>query len=248
MAPGTASAPNIAPRMGAVAGVNSSGVAIPRASYEYEVCYKCHSGPAAVSSQPGVVTRQIVQKDTRLQFQPNAVSFHPVQIAGRSDDVPSLIPTLTTASMIYCSDCHASDTSPAGGGTGPAGPHGSSFSPLLAAQYDRMDNATESAASYALCYKCHERSSILANQSFTSHSKHIVDKNTPCSICHDAHGISSAQGTATNHSRLINFDISVVQADPVTGRREFVQTGPRSGQCFLSCHGSAHSPKSYPAQ
>jgi hypothetical protein len=149
--------------------------------------------------------------------------------------------------MIYCSDCHSSDSSPAAGGTGPKGPHGSSFSPLLSAQYDQVDNTAESVAAYALCYKCHERSSILGNESFSGHALHIVNNNTPCSVCHDSHGVSSAQGTATNHARLMNFDITVVQPDPVTGRREFVQTGPRSGECYLSCHGSAHSPKTYPA-
>jgi len=97
-----------------------------------------------------------------------------------------------------------------------------------------------------MCYRCHERSSILSDQSFVGHQRHIVNDRTPCSVCHDAHGISSAQGNATNNSKLINFDISVVQPDPVSGRMEYRSLGPRMGECFLSCHGVAHSPLAYP--
>src|SRR5581483_11809040 len=65
--------------------------------------------------------------------------------------------------------------------------------------------------------------------------------------CHDSHGISSTQGTPLNNSALINFDTTVVTPDPVTGKLEYDRLGPRAGQCFLSCHGVAHSPLSYPS-
>jgi hypothetical protein len=48
-----------------------------------------------------------------------------------------------------------------------------------------------------------------------------------------------------NNAALMNFDISIVQPDPVTHRREFRQTGAGQGECFLNCHGVAHSPKTY---
>jgi predicted CXXCH cytochrome family protein len=248
MGRGTAAAPNIPPTLGAISGINTAGALIPRASFEYEVCNKCHSGPGAQNANPITnISRQVVQTDTRLEFSPSSISFHPVQAPGKSADVPSLIPTLNSASMIYCSDCHASDTSPAAGGTGARGPHGSNISPLLALPYDRTDNIAESAAAYALCYKCHERTSILGNESFSGHSKHIVDQNTPCSICHDPHGIPAAQGNAVNHAHLINFDTTIVQRDRVTGRLEYQTMGDRAGTCYLTCHNVDHSPKSYPA-
>jgi hypothetical protein len=50
-----------------------------------------------------------------------------------------------------------------------------------------------------------------------------------------------------NHAHLINFDVGVVRPDPATGRLEYQTTGDRSGACYLTCHGVAHSPKSYPA-
>jgi hypothetical protein len=53
------------------------------------------------------------------------------------------------------------------------------------------------------------------------------------------------------NSHLINFDTSVVQAEPVTGKLEYVTHGIRSGECTLSCHGAAHGGAgggaSYPA-
>lgn len=238
----TAVAPTISPKLGAVAGVNAAGATITKAQYEYEVCFKCHSTQNA--SQP-TITRQIVQNDVRLQVAAAAVSFHPIEVAGKNANVPSLRPGLTTGSMIYCTDCHSSDTGTVAGGGGANGPHGSNNTPLLVAPYSTLDNSAESSVAYALCYRCHERSSIIGNQSFPAHSLHVVDRQTPCSVCHDSHGISSAQGTSTNHAHLINFDINIVQRDPVSGLLEYRMTGSGSGQCYLTCHGVPHSPKSY---
>jgi hypothetical protein len=188
-----------------------------------------------------------VQLDTSLEFAQSAISSHPVEAPGKATDVPSLRPGLTTASVIYCSDCHATDGGKLTGGPEPAGPHGSNVTPLLAAPYETQDGTSESASAYALCYACHERTSILGNNSFSGHSSHVVQQKTPCSVCHDSHGIPSGQGSATNHAHLINFDTTVVQRDPVSGLLEYRMTGTRTGTCYLSCHGVAHSPKSYPS-
>jgi hypothetical protein len=175
------------------------------------------------------------------------VSYHPVVAAGKNMDVPSLTPPYTTASIIGCTDCHGSDTSRASGSTGANGPHGSNAEPLLLAPYETLDGTTESTVTYALCYRCHERSTILTSPTFPQHLTHVVNDRTPCSVCHDAHGISSAQGNAMTNSKLINFDTSVVTPDPVTGRLEYRSLGGRAGQCFLSCHGVPHSPLAYPS-
>jgi predicted CXXCH cytochrome family protein len=235
-------APIISPRLGRIDGVNIAGAAVPRAQYEYEVCFKCHDNAQAV--QP-LISRVIVQQNTRLKFEASAVSSHPVTTSGKDSDVPSLRPGLTTASVIYCTDCHSSDT--AVGATGPKGPHGSNVRGLLTAGYETADNTPESANAYALCYRCHDRSVMLNSPTFPQHNSHVVNDQTPCSVCHDPHGISSAQGNMTNASHLINFDTTVVTRDPVTQRLEYQRTGTRSGQCFLSCHGVAHSPKAYPS-
>jgi predicted CXXCH cytochrome family protein len=245
MQTGTAAAPLISPKLGKVSGTTAAGGQTIAAQFEHEVCFKCHSDSAIVEPR---IPRQIVQNNTRLEFVASAVSFHPVTAAGKNTDVPSLRSgALTSASLIYCTDCHSSDTGKTAGGSGPSGPHGSSASPLLVAAYATTDNTPESAATYALCYRCHDRTSILNNESFSGHSLHVQQQNTPCSVCHDAHGISSTQGTAANHAHLMNFDTSVVFPDPLTGRIEYRSLGPRTGECTLSCHGVAHSPKQYPA-
>jgi predicted CXXCH cytochrome family protein len=236
---------------GRIGGVNASGSAIKTASYEHEVCFTCH-GETSKRPSRSVITRQIPRSNTRLEFSPGSVSYHPVGAPGRNPDVPSLKPGWTTASTMSCSSCHGSDTgrpvagASTGGGSGPSGVHGSNFAPILRARYDTADFTTESAHAYALCYSCHERGDILSDRSFKGHRKHIVDLRTPCAACHTAHGIPSGQGSASANSNLINFSTSIVRPDRATGRLEFRDSGVFSGACFLSCHGENHSPKRYP--
>ena len=146
-----------------------------------------------------------------------------------------------------CTDCHDSDTGPKAPtpGTGPAGPHGSSFKHLLAGRYD-MDNSntTESASAYALCYKCHDRTIVLSTTPFREHDRHIRSENASCSICHDPHGISGAQGTTLNNAHLVNFDKRFVTPSS-SGLLKFEQTGAGRGRCYLTCHGDNHNPESY---
>lgn len=243
MGSGRGVAPGIHPNLGQIAGLNASGSPVTRAQSEYEVCFSCH---ADNNTRTPAVPRRIAQNNTRLEFSPSAVSFHPVETARQNPDVPSLRTGWTTSSLVYCSDCHTSDTSHAMGGSGPDGVHGSNAAPILAANYQTDDQFSESPTAYALCYRCHDRAAILNDTSFKEHKKHIVEERTSCSVCHDSHGISNSQGNAINNSNLINFDARVVLPDPVTGRLEFRDTGLYRGECYLSCHGEAHSPERYP--
>ena len=145
---------------------------------------------------------------------------------------------MTVATIIYGTDCHNSDSK-----SGTKGPHGSNYPNLLAYRYETSDFTQENESSYALCYHCHSRNSILNDESFTKHRIHL-EEEIPCSACHDAHGISSAQGTSSNNSHLINFDISIVKENS-SGRLEFQDTGTFSGRCYLKCHGKEHSPEEY---
>jgi predicted CXXCH cytochrome family protein len=245
MSGGAAPAPASPLNFGRARGASTSGSTVAAASQEFEVCFRCHGDTNVEIST--WIARQIVQTNTRLEFQLSAVSYHPVLGPGRNSDVPSLLAPLTESSVILCSDCHGSDTSRKAGGSGPDGVHGSNESPLLLERYERRDFTPESSAAYALCYRCHVRdgfNGILQDASFP-HRVHVVDNRTPCSACHDAHGISSAQGNRVNNSHLINFDTSIVFPDPVTGRLEYVSTGTFSGSCTLTCHGVPHSPKGY---
>lgn len=235
---GTATAPDIQPQMGHVSGISASGGNLAVANYQFEVCFKCHADNAVVDP---FISRQIVQNNTRYEFEPTAASFHPVEAPGKNNDVPSLLPGWTTSSIIYCNDCHNSDN----GTLGPDGVHGSNEEPLLRYRYETTDYTNESASTYELCYSCHDRDSILNDESFDEHRKHIREEDAPCSACHDAHGISSLQGNSTNNSHLINFDLNIVQADSGTGMLKFEDLGNRRGRCWLKCHGERHSPESY---
>jgi predicted CXXCH cytochrome family protein len=219
-----------------VSGVTASGLNIDHSKFLYEICFKCHGD--AVTSPRSEISRQLDQHNTRLEFQTSNPSFHPIVGPRRNQDVVSLIPPLRIGSVISCIDCHNSDDSRFAGGSGANGPHGSIHEPLLVANYDTDDFTIETADSYALCYQCHSRQSILNNESFPLHRLHIVDERTPCSVCHDAHGVYRGQGNAENNASLINFDRSVVT--PAVGRLQFQDTGRMSGNCTLACHGVLH--------
>ncbi|NIA12671.1 MAG: hypothetical protein GWP08_01230 [Nitrospiraceae bacterium] len=238
-----ANAPLVSGALERVEGVSLGGADTTTARYQYEVCFRCHADGANVPAP--AIRRQIHQPNLRLKFQMDNPSAHPVAGPGQNPDVPSLIYPWTENSQIYCTDCHASDSGPNAGGAGAAGPHGSVWPFLLEREYRTADYTAESYQSYALCYKCHDRASILSDASFKRHRRHIVDLDTPCSVCHDPHGISATQGNAQNNTHLINFDTTIVSGDMHTGTPRFEDLGTNRGRCFLSCHGRRHSPKGY---
>jgi len=230
-------APQISGANQGVKGINTVAQQISEATNQYEICFKCHADYNVITTLP--VTRQIAQLNTRLEFDTSNPSYHPVETAGKNPNVPSLLNPYTTTTKIFCTDCHNNDDF-----SGPRGPHGSNNRYLLRKSYTTQDMTTESSTAYALCYACHSRASILGDQSFKEHKKHIVDKKTPCSACHDPHGISSTQGNFLNNSHLINFDVTIVRPDD-QGRLRFEDQGTFKGRCYLTCHGKNHNPKGY---
>jgi predicted CXXCH cytochrome family protein len=237
-----ASAPAVGGTQLGVPGVSTSGLAKAAADFSYEICYKCHADNNVKSFVP--ITRQLSQINTRLEFDLTNPSYHPVEGVGNNPNVPSLISPYTETSVIYCTDCHNSDSSADTGGPGPDGPHGSMYSPILEQNYSTLDNNTESVFEYALCYKCHDRESILGDDSFANHDEHVTEEDSPCSACHDPHGVSATQGNSVNNSHLINFDLNIV-APNESGLLMFEDLGTFRGQCYLSCHGKDHDPENY---
>jgi predicted CXXCH cytochrome family protein len=230
-------------------GVDDLGRRADAVQFEYQICFKCHGDSAnqptatGFGGQPGLVQRGGADPNLRRVFAASAPSSHPVVASGRGMDVPSLKPPLTPASRIRCSDCHASDDGVGAGGPGPRGPHGSIYRPLLERNYATTDPSPESPASYALCYKCHDRDVLLSQSSaFRYHRRHVVDLSTSCSVCHAAHGVSSTFGSARNNAHLVDFDQAVVR--PIAGPL-YTSDGPRTGSCNLTCHGSRHDARRY---
>ena len=225
-----------------VRGVDVNGGEKTEITMEFELCYRCHGDSAGKDAMP--TPRLHDQNNVRLQFDNGNPSFHPVVGPGNNSNVPSLIAPLIENSTIACGDCHSSDTDSSLGGKGPDGPHGSIYPSLLIRAYQTQDQTPESPSAYALCYMCHDRNSILGDESFEQHRLHISDNSTPCSVCHDPHGISSVQGNTSNNSHLINFDTSVV-APNNDNDLHFEDSGSFSGACFLKCHNIEHDGFSY---
>jgi len=236
-----AEAPDISGSLEKMKGIDRDGVVSDPARYQYEVCFKCH---ADTNSQLSYVQRVVDEPNTRIEFSLNNPSYHPVAGIGKNPDVPSipsaLEPTLLPSNIIYCTDCHDSDSSPKVGGSGARGAHGSSFAPILRERYEINDFTPESYESFALCYRCHNRDSILADESFPEHNEHISEEQVPCSACHDPHGVREDPASGS-HTHLINFDTNIVEPLPGQLVPFFTDNGNRSGSCTLRCHSEDHT-------
>jgi len=231
-----AAAPNASGALAGLAGISASGTLIKPISKQYELCFRCHGD--SINRGPAHVPRQYVQTNTRIEFAPENASYHPVEAIGKNPNVPSLILPMTASTLMYCTDCHNNNQGPGAGGTGPNGPHGSAYTPILERELVLADNNAENFGTYALCYKCHDRNSILADQSFTGHRKHVVDARTACTTCHDPHGVQQ-------NTHLINFN--TLYAKPASnGRFEFIDQGAFRGNCSVMCHDKDHAALSYP--
>jgi predicted CXXCH cytochrome family protein len=219
-----------------VQGVNLAGNAVQPASYEYELCFRCHADSPNLPAAP--TQRQFPESNLRLEFDGSMASYHPVAVQGTNASVPSLIAIngWDEASLMSCTTCHNNDDGPVASGTGANGPHGSDWPYLLERRHDTADdNSQFNQAKYALCFKCHSWSSLSSGASFDDHSKHVSGERTPCNVCHDPH--------ASANVKLINFDTSVVF--PFNGTLEYVSTGTHQGECTLTCHGEDHDPYTY---
>ncbi|MBI3182977.1 MAG: hypothetical protein HYZ28_12645 [Myxococcales bacterium] len=227
-------------------GIDRNGSKVDQAQYEYEVCFKCHADSAnrplrGPSRSQGGLRRP--SSNLRLATDLGAVSYHPIQGPGRNPGVPGLI-GLTETSVIYCTDCHNSDTGPGNGGDGPAGPHGSSFPYLLERNLATDDFTPESEEAYALCYKCHDRGVLYSESSGFPHLAHVQRARTPCTVCHDSHGVSALEGNPASNAHLINFDLTIVQPSS-GGQLNYTSMGPRRGMCSMRCHFVEHKGTMY---
>lgn len=205
---------------------------------EYELCFKCHSTSANLP---------VTSTDKAEEFKTTNPSFHPVLGEGKQAFVVSLKEPYAARKQrpndittIGCADCHGSDEP-----DGPKGPHGSKFRGLLKLNYQMEDGRPESEYAYALCYKCHDRTSILSNESFPYHARHVIGNlangqgGTSCLTCHDAHG-------STSNPYLIRFNETAVRPN-AEGKLEYKQIGvaARDGSCSLNCHGVEHKERAY---
>jgi predicted CXXCH cytochrome family protein len=226
--------PNASGALAGVMGINTSGMLVKSVTREYELCFRCHADSGGKGTT-GII-RQWPEPNLRLQFLPGNVSYHPVEAMGKNPKVPSLVAPWTTASFIYCTDCHNNNQGPGAGGAGANGPHGSLYPPLLERNMARQDYQAEGPDTYALCYKCHSESILMAD---SLHSRHVRNQQAACSTCHAAHGVS-------RQSHLINFNNLYVK--PLNGLETYLDKGAGVVSCTLICHGKSHNNISYTAR
>lgn len=208
-----------ADRHAGVAGVDLAGATIAagsRALRQEELCFKCH-GDGYNSARPNTSNK-------RLDFSTAASNsgYHPVIAPGRGQSAnlaAQLIGGLSTASILRCSDCHNSSAfsgtlgqvADSAGVT--VGPHGSSFAPILRANFNRSFTTTGwNNANASLCFGCHDPARLFgANTNFSDtanppgskgrgnlHAYHLTNKGatSSCMSCHyDIHSNRSAGNT-----------------------------------------------------
>ncbi len=226
----------------------------PKASF---ICYKCHS---EYSNKP------LNQKDILELLQPSNASFHPIEAEGKNKYVPSLISNYDISSIISCEDCHNNDD------PNSKGVHGSIYPFILEKNYNILNGSIENEKAYEICYKCHNRISILNDESFPYHRKHIVESKISCYSCHNSHGsienpylinfpenivapplikdISKSQ-LISPPTLMIPLDKKIIEKENDSGRDliilkpTFIPLGIKHGECFLYCHGKNHNPAVY---
>lgn len=132
-------------------------------SYEYQLCFKCHS---TWTTQP------TEQTNIALQFNTLNESTHPVEAGLTASSSSALTaaqmssPWNVAANMgvqtMYCSDCHGDDAA----GSPPAGPHGSGSPTILKGRWPTNSSGylwdlgdpegnTNNFNTECLCKKCH---------------------------------------------------------------------------------------------
>lgn len=261
--------PAIRPPQAGVSGVSGiDGITVlTPAVNQYESCFRCHGTSVGKQSliKYGYSPVRLVFVGDPLnlvpQFSPSATSSHPV-VHDRTSPLPqpSLLPNMLNQNgtpsarlvgmRIFCTDCHSSDDNREFGGTGPNGPHGSTYPHILERNYQMSQAAVPGGTvtntypnpdvspvgPYAMCAKCHDLTSILSNMSWAQHGRHVSSDGFSCSTCHTAHGMGAGSGSVTGE-RLINFDINVVGQNagaPISYNRA-------TNNCTLTCHNAVHN-------
>ncbi len=172
-----------------------------RQPYEYEVCLKCHGNSYAsifpTTAYPGTTSsRPPGNSNKRKEFDPNSSdtiygppgtnsSYHPIAAQGLNQSSALnnqlLSAGLNTTSIIKCTDCHnnnlTSDTRgiASGSPSSPKGPHGSTNTSMLRANYSTAVGSGNSrpfnsfnASNFSLCFLCHDQTAFNSSSTNTN--------------------------------------------------------------------------------
>ncbi len=223
-------------------------------TYQYELCFKCHSSWAWGVSPPTSPSGGFAQTDVAKEFNPQNPSYMPVMAVGKNpftlasggSYASSLIGGFTPTSRMVCSDCHASETP-----TDPAGPHGSTNSFILKGQWDRTTGQT--GTQNHLCFKCHAWSTYgpgsggASNTGFSGggnnlHGLMVGARNKAYNdnpiVCMDCH-VAITHGYYRDHLLGFTGDAAPYINRPYSGGFTTVDTWKASGQWVRDDCGTA---------
>lgn len=192
--------------------------------YEYELCFKCHTGWSGSS---------VGRRDLSFDFNTHNASVHAVEPgspaatmrSGQFTDPPAGRQAWTGSSVLYCTDCHTAPSSAAA-----SGPHTSPFAPILSSPYFGVTPGSDQ----GLCYRCHPydvyytgSADSASNGSYfysqtpalaKLHSEHATTHGLGCDACHLGHG-------STSLAHLIRSDVGY-------------SSNASGGSCSNDCHGT----------
>jgi hypothetical protein len=247
------------------------GTSVVRATYEYEVCFKCHTafafgGASAVTTQLG--TSGLAETDLGLEFSPNMASGHPV-VAALNSYTGNTVPKALAAAQLSapfatspgtqtmtCTDCHSGDAA------APAaqGPHGSAATFMLrganktwpgtftlATTGTAAYNAGAGTAAGLFCLNCHPIRPASGSNNVHTRSNHSSRACTDCHILIPHGGkvsrLIAAKGTGTSTLPARYDGGSVV----TQFKKAASATGYSTSNCNTSCggHGTVSSPETW---
>jgi hypothetical protein len=143
----------------------------------------------------------------------------------------------TTSTVLYCTDCHNNNQARASAGTGPNGPHASTFPHLL--QFSMLQEAANGFPSTgtgaALCGKCHNLTTIRNERPHDDHNGY------GCTSCHDPHGVIG--GNPGANRAMQNFDRGLCTKSTTYFGFYYISNSQKG--CYVTCHGENHNGRSY---
>ena len=243
-------------------------------TYEYEVCYKCHSsfttlptylptGWTGTADQAdalrkittgGTNTQIADSRDMAQEYNPANASYHPVMAAGTNLNINAATfqPGWAFTSRMYCSSCHDNNQK-ATAGYG-RGPHGSQNLHILDAGtgasgtsgFKTTHNGVNTTTS-DFCSKCHQAASYISGNTssrFPWHLYHVADVTKEG--CYVCHDThGSEQFHLINFSRNQSPTICITAVTTNTLSAFVHAAGTSANTCGVTCHGTSHGGKPY---
>ncbi len=201
-------APALPPSIQNVSGVDYNGTSVAWSdpalkfvnpvTYEYQLCFKCHSNYSWGTSPPTNPSGG-TQTNIPKEFNPSNASYHAVVGASKaSTTYGKYVSPWTATSRLYCDSCHGSDSATV------KGPHGSANPWILTNPYNPSTVGTNS---NDLCFKCHDKATYASstgggttgyynNMQGNLHQFHysqVGATNWVCTRCHSPipHGLNT---------------------------------------------------------